>query len=108
MFARLLLALSSGCALAAVGRHGCVAHWFSLRDGCRAVQVQQVTRDWLDATDWEMVGVSDDSDIVKIRVTGPGASPSTDRLATLLTDAGVDIADVRVELIPSRVVDLEP
>ncbi|QBE48880.1 DUF389 domain-containing protein [Leucobacter triazinivorans] len=67
----------------------------------RTGQVQQITRDWLSDTESEMLGVTTGTDSLKIRVTGPDPAPSTIELAKALSEAGIDVEDVEVELIPS-------
>lgn len=83
-----------------------VATVASTTDAFRMGQVQQIARDWVQGTEWEMLSVTSDTDSLKIRVTGPDPAPSTAELAEKLDDAGIDARAVTVELIPSTTVNL--
>lgn len=73
----------------------------STSDALRTAQVQQLTRDWLAGTEWDLLGVTSDADALRIQVTGPDPAPSTAALGAALRDAGIDTQGVEVELIPS-------
>jgi uncharacterized hydrophobic protein (TIGR00271 family) len=70
--------------------------------------VQRTAEAWATDAGWEVASVNTVRDRVLVRVTGPEPAPDTAALQAELADAGVDDTTVKVELIPSTSVEIEP
>lgn len=82
----------------------------SITTGANAVResaVQSAATTWVNEIDWDLLGVATEGDRVVVRVTGPTPLPDTDRFAELLEADGVPATSVKVELVPSHVVELK-
>jgi uncharacterized hydrophobic protein (TIGR00271 family) len=67
--------------------------------------ITRATQEWVDRSGWDIVGVSPQASGYLVRVTGPAPEPDPALLRSALRDAGVS-DPVRLELIPSRAVDV--
>jgi uncharacterized hydrophobic protein (TIGR00271 family) len=61
---------------------------------------------WAKADHWEVVGVTTEPRDILVRVTGSPPGPDTTTLRRALDSGGYEATHVKVELIPSRTVDL--
>ncbi|HEY5728296.1 MAG TPA: DUF389 domain-containing protein [Acidimicrobiia bacterium] len=64
--------------------------------------VQDAADDWIDGSEWDLLGVTHSSTETTVRVTGPEPSPDPADLRSLLDEAGLDELTVVLELIPSQ------
>jgi uncharacterized hydrophobic protein (TIGR00271 family) len=72
----------------------------------RVVGVQAVADQWADDAGWSVLGVSTFDGRVLIDATGPAPAPSLADLRVQLVRAGLDAADVRVQLIAGAYVSV--
>jgi uncharacterized membrane protein len=68
--------------------------------------VAAIANRWAKADHWEVVGVTTEPRDILVRVTGSPPGPDTTTLRRALDSGGYEATHVKVELIPSRTVDL--
>ena len=70
-------------------------------------EVLEVSQTWAREQDWDVVSIATREGRTVLRLTGPLPIPDTDSLRQRLASAGVDVATVRAEFIPSETVDFD-
>jgi uncharacterized hydrophobic protein (TIGR00271 family) len=78
------------------------------RDTALESDVRNITTAWADDREWLVLDVQSDHEGIVIRVAGPPPLPDPEGLAAALEAAGIDPADVVIELIPKTSVALVP
>ena len=71
-------------------------------------EARDVTSDWADDAGWEVLEVTTEYDTIVIRATGPSPAPDTKLLEDRIRTTGLADTPVKVELIPSQVIEVEP
>jgi len=74
----------------------------------RELDVQEVAKPWAAGSNWEVLQVTSAGGTVLVRAVGPLPEPEVETLRRELDDAGLGELDVRLELVPTRVVELGP
>jgi hypothetical protein len=69
-------------------------------------QVEDVTSAWADEADWEIVSLTTQRETMVVRVTGPLPEPDTMVLESKLREVDLDGTSVKVELVPSQVIEV--
>ena len=79
--------------------------------GSQAIRTQDVTEvatAWAEAGGWRVIEVERVTDGYRVRAAGPLPEPATGPLRAELDEAGLAAERVRLELVPERLVTLEP
>jgi uncharacterized hydrophobic protein (TIGR00271 family) len=77
------------------------------RDTSRESHTLAAAREFGDSVGWSTGDVTTRGGVVLVHMEGPPPLPETDRLRKELEKRGVDPTDVRVELVPARVVTFD-
>jgi uncharacterized hydrophobic protein (TIGR00271 family) len=77
-----------------------------VRDTNRERSITEIAEGWAEQFDWNLTEVTTNDDGVVIRLGGPFPIPETDSLSALLSQGGIDVDDVTVDLIPTIYRDL--
>ena len=77
------------------------------RDTSREARTLAAAREFGEAVGWSTGNVTTRGGVVLVHMEGPPPLPDTDRLRKELKKRGVDPSNVRVELVPARVVTFE-
>ena len=77
------------------------------RDTSREARTLAAAREFGHAVGWSTGNVTTRGGVVLVHMEGPPPLPDTDRLRKELKKRGVDPSDVRVELVPARVVTFD-
>jgi uncharacterized hydrophobic protein (TIGR00271 family) len=76
-------------------------------DTSREARALAAAREFGDTVGWSTGNVTTRGGVVLVHMEGPPPLPKTDRLRKELKKRGVDPSDVRVELVPARVVTFD-
>lgn len=74
------------------------------QDTEREATVARVVEDWSEDTDWTVVRVTSDDDVIVARLEGPLPVPDTADLGQSLITAGISSDDVEIDFVPRQTV----